>query len=145
MTDHPPVTGYQIAQLRARLAFLTRDGARYRAVITNSDSHDGVALVCTSPDHPAGDKLAQLGVYDCCDSHVIETGHEKFAVFIVTAMAAIPALLDERDDHAAHLNRIRGFNDALIAANERLRAELADANRAIAELTGHGYEEPDPT
>lgn len=105
-----PVTARQAETLRKQLAFLTRDGDRYRAVITDSESLDGIALVCTSPQHVEYDSRTEasapppedgtgVSVYDCCleEFRPIETNSETFAAFIVAAMDAVPALLDERD------------------------------------------------
>jgi len=113
---HTPVTAHQVEKLRNQLAFLLRDGQHYRAVLTDSESSDGVMLVCTSPEHPADDQLAQWGVYDCCDLDVfMELHHEKRAAFFVSATIAVPALLAEREQLAAR-----------VAELERERAALAD-------------------
>jgi hypothetical protein len=101
---HMPVTAHQVEKLRDQLAFLLRDGQHYRTVPTDSESSDGVMLVCTSPEHPADDQLAQWGVYDCCDLDVfMELHHEKRAAFFVSATIAIPALLAEREQLAARI------------------------------------------
>ena len=73
----------ELTRLAARVL---RGGDRYRVVCTDSESPDGIALVCTDPAHPAEDREQQWGVYDCCDTDVIETHSEAFAAFVVAAL-----------------------------------------------------------
>ena len=71
----------------------TGAGSRWRVVITDSESADGIMPVCDSPEHPEDDRDQQWGVYDCCDTGVIETHCERLAPFLVAALNAAPALL----------------------------------------------------
>ena len=81
-----PTDFERLHRLRSDAAWLTRDGMRYRAVVTDSESASGVALACDEPDHPAGDEHRVLVYWDCCPSSEIETYHERFARFIVDAL-----------------------------------------------------------
>ena len=115
---HMPVTAYQVEKLRDQLAFLLRDGQHYRAVLTDSESSDGVMLVCTSPEHPADDQLAQWGVYDCCDADVfMELHHEKRAAFFVSATIVIPALLAEREQLAGRVAELEAELREVLSAD----------------------------
>lgn len=120
------ISAEQTDTLRKQIAFITRDG-RYRTVITDSESADGIALVCTSPQHIEYDAQAMsepsapppedgtgASMYDCCDPGVIETHHEILASFFVDALAAIPALLAERDALAADLDCTRQLLHAFV-------------------------------
>lgn len=128
-----PTTGSDLApalvsdrdaeHLLKQVAFLTRDGA-LRTVMTDTESASGVALVCTSPDHPEG---WEHHVRECCDEEAVEMWHESAAAFHVAATTAIPALLGERDQLRA---RLVALSAELTAANvdnavvARQRAEL---------------------
>ncbi|MEY9861013.1 ADP-ribose pyrophosphatase YjhB (NUDIX family) [Catenulispora sp. GAS73] len=68
-------------------------GRRWRVVITDSESADGIMPVCDSPEHPAEDRDRQWSVYDCCDPYLIETYCEALATFLVAALNDVPALL----------------------------------------------------
>lgn len=128
LPEVPPTTAYQRGRLRHQLAFLLRDGQQWRTVITDSDSLDGIAPRCTSPDHPEDDKLQQGVVYECCDFRPIETHSAKLAEFFVGATRAVPALLAERDALAervaeleAELKRLRMQNDELLTENREMQ------------------------
>jgi hypothetical protein len=68
-------------------------GRRWRVVITDSESADGIMPVCDSPEHPADDREQQWSVYDCCDPYLIETYCEALAAFLVAALNDVPTLL----------------------------------------------------
>lgn len=128
LPEVPPTTEYQRDRLRHRLAFLLCDGQQWRTVVTDSENLDGIALRCTSPDHPEDDKLQQGVVYDCCDFRPIETGSVKLAAFFVGATRAVPALLAERDALAARVaglesevKRLRMQNDELFTENHEMQ------------------------
>lgn len=126
-----PVTALQADALRAQIEFLTREGT-YRTVLTDSESLDGITLVCASPQHIVYDAEAMsepsapppedgtgVSMYDCCESDVMETHSEWFAAFVVTAMTAIPALLDERDaDVRAVVKAIRAIGEHPLQAEQ---------------------------
>ncbi|WP_370362409.1 hypothetical protein [Catenulispora sp. MAP12-49] len=71
-------------------------GTRWRTVITDSESLDGIALVCTDPGHPDvidGIPGASSWMYDCCDPDVIETHDVAMAAFLIAALnEALPLL-----------------------------------------------------
>ena len=72
------------------------DGQGWRLVMTDSENFDGIALVCTDPDHPQQiDGIPDDGMFmrECCDPYVIETYDEHLAAFLVAALNAAPALL----------------------------------------------------
>lgn len=116
LPEAPPTTAYQRDRLRHQLAFLLRDGQQWRTVITDSDSLDGIAPRCTSPDHPEDDKLQQGVAYDCCDFRPIETHNAKLAEFFVAATRAVPALLAEREQLAARVAELESeLMDVVIA------------------------------
>lgn len=106
--------------LRKRIAFIVRDGG-YRAVITDSESADGIMPRCTSPDHPEDDREQQWTVYDCCEAQdgyrLIETGHEHIASVWVDSLYVIPALLDERDALRARVAELEQAGAALSMRN----------------------------
>jgi hypothetical protein len=68
-------------------------GRRWRVVITDSESADGIMPVCDSPEHPEDDREQQWSVYDCCDPYLIETYCEALAAFLVAALNDAPTLL----------------------------------------------------
>lgn len=81
----------QVAAAHLRMGRLAA-GRSLRTVITDSESADGVAYTCADPGHPAGE---EMGVYDCCDTDVIETRSEALAAFIAAAANQMPHLLAE--------------------------------------------------
>lgn len=81
---------------------------RWRVVMTDSESPDGIARVCLDPAHPDGvDGFDDGGFFvrECCDPHVVETHSEPLARFLVAALNGIPALSDG-DGFAWHTIRL---------------------------------------
>lgn len=119
-------------KLRSQAKWLTRDG-QLRTVVTDTESASGAMPRCASPEHPAEDRDRQWDVHDCCDTGFIEMGHEVAAAFYVEALAAIPALLDEREQMRARIaeleaetRQLRTLN-AAAAGLYRERAHLVAA------------------
>jgi hypothetical protein len=83
------------------LADLARDGvampARWRVIITDSESPTGVAPVCAGErsdalhmidDYPGGPKRDEDGVYDCCPWPQFDTYSSDVATYIVELLNA---------------------------------------------------------
>lgn len=83
------------------LAALARDGvatpARWRVIITDSESPTGVAPVCTGEqsdalhmidDYPGGPKRDEDGVYGCCPWPQFDTYSEATAAYVVELLNA---------------------------------------------------------
>lgn len=72
----------------------TDDPAKWRLIITDSESLSGVAPVCPSQNdvtlHSSGDgymtEVDELGVYDCCPGPHIECWNEPAAKMVVQAL-----------------------------------------------------------
>jgi hypothetical protein len=71
-------------------------GNRWRVVMTDSESFDGLSPVCTDPMHPTeidGFPDGGMFVRECCEPYVIETHDDRLAAFLVAALNETPALL----------------------------------------------------
>ncbi|MFL6115412.1 MAG: hypothetical protein ACJ786_29310 [Catenulispora sp.] len=71
-------------------------GNRWRVVMTDSESFDGISLVCTDPMHPTEiDGYPDDGMFvrECCERYVIETYDDRLAAFLVAALNEAPTLL----------------------------------------------------
>ncbi|MBS2538846.1 hypothetical protein KGQ20_39480 [Catenulispora sp. NF23] len=90
-----------VRRLRKTAAHRLVTGRRWRVVITDSESADGIMPVCASPEHPVDDRGQQWSVYDCCDPHLIETYCEALAAFLVAALNDVPTLLAAVQYHGA--------------------------------------------
>jgi len=107
------ISDREAEQLRKKIAFITRDGG-YRTVITDSESADGIMPRCMSPDHPEDDREQQWTVYACCETDVIEMGHEHMASLFVDSLYVIPALLDERDQLRARIAELEHGRERIV-------------------------------
>lgn len=89
------------------LADLARDGvampARWRVIITDSESPTGVAPVCAGErsdalhmidDYPGGPKRDEEGVYDCCPWPQFDTYSTDVAAYLVELLNADAARAD---------------------------------------------------
>lgn len=121
------------------LAALARDGvtlpAKWRVIITDSESPTGVAPVCTGPqsdalhmidDYPGGPKYDEDGVYDCCPWPQFDTYSDATAAYVVALLnadageeataAATPVRFEEPAPGAPHSIKARhAFAEALRA------------------------------
>jgi hypothetical protein len=71
-------------------------GNRWRVVMTDSESFDGISPICTDPMHPTeidGYPDGGMFVRECCEPYVIETHDDRLAAFLAAALNAAPALL----------------------------------------------------
>lgn len=87
---------------------------RWRLIIGDSESMDGIAPVCPSTgdtaglhliaDYPDGPIQDETGVYDCCPTPWIEAGHGEIAAYLVALLNADAARAQEA--RAEHLSQL---------------------------------------
>jgi hypothetical protein len=141
------------------LAALTRDGitlpARWRVIITDSESPTGVAPVCTAAnslhmidDYPGGPKYDEDGVYDCCPWPQFDTYSETTAAYLVELLNADATAPKDLEAHRTEvlaevttwlIKKAREFH----ASRRKQEREQGDTCAVLASKIARGAIRPD--